>query len=258
MGPEFTGERLTPDILQMSFKSSLLNGVRFWAGGNLLRGEHLARYHFAAREVEIEERRILDVACGIGYGADFLNHRAGLVVGLDINKPSLEYANGAYGGNGARFVNADAKDLPFANRSFDLVVSMETIEHLLNPEVFLISVLRVLKEGGVFIVSTPNRLVANPGKTLGDSPKNRFHQREYSKTEFQGLLRKCFRRVDLYGQCLNEAAIRRMPFPLRKVKRLVDLATISRVTRVIPLKDGDEPAILIAICRDPGSADNPL
>jgi len=92
--------------------------------------EHLARYRWAARWAT--GQRVLDVACGTGYGSHIL-HKAGAkqVVGLDIHRPALDFALHRY--PGPHYVQADAMSLPIQNGVFDVVVSIETLEHLSDP-----------------------------------------------------------------------------------------------------------------------------
>ncbi len=146
--------------------------------------EHLARYRFAA---ERARGRVLDVACGTGYGAAMLG-----AVGVDLSIPALRHALR----RGARAVAADAARLPFG-RAFDAVVSFETIEHVADPERFVAECARVLRAGGLLIVSTPNRELWSPRSAR---PCQRYHVREFDRREFLRVLRGF--RVELYGQVL--------------------------------------------------------
>jgi ubiquinone/menaquinone biosynthesis C-methylase UbiE len=156
--------------------------------------DHLARYAFAADFVE--DKAVLDVACGCGYGsAHLFDKGAKMVVGGDIYVPAIEAARKFYMKPGVEFLVLDATKLPFADNSFEVVVSMETIEHLEQYRDYLRECRRVLKPGGIFICSTPNRYspfgLASPGSV---------HFYEFSKEEFQTLLSQFFKEVELYGQ----------------------------------------------------------
>lgn len=146
--------------------------------------EHLARYRFAREQAR---GRILDVACGTGYGTAMLG-----AVGVDLSLEALRYARR----HPARYVAADAARLPF-ERSFDAVVSFETIEHVADPERFVAECARVLKPGGVFLVSTPNRDLWSP---RSPTPLQRHHVKEFTKREFLQVLRPF--NVQLFGQIL--------------------------------------------------------
>jgi SAM-dependent methyltransferase len=163
----FDSERLVPD-------EAVLESLQ----------EHLARYHFARDHAR---GRILDVACGTGYGTRILG-----AVGADVSLEALRYAR-RYP---AAYVAADGARLPFA-RVFDAVVSFETIEHLPDPERFVAECARVLRPGGRLFVSTPNRELWSP---RSPKPVQRHHVREFNRREFLDVLRPF--QVELYGQLL--------------------------------------------------------
>jgi SAM-dependent methyltransferase len=159
--------------------------------------EHLARYRFAKDFVR--GQRTLDIACGEGYGAAALA-RAGAssVVGVDLSPEVCEHARRKYGLD-ARAGSAEA--IPLPDRSIDVVVSFETIEHVENPSLFVRECARVLVPDGVLIVSTPNRPVYSVEGT-----SNPFHRLEFDETEFLDLLRAEFRDVRISTQFPHSAA----------------------------------------------------
>lgn len=146
--------------------------------------EHLARYRFAR---ERARGRVLDAACGTGYGTAMLG-----AVGIDLSLEALRYARR----HPAEYVAADAARLPFG-RAFDTVVSFETIEHVPDPDQFVAECARVLKPEGLFIVSTPNRALWSPRSPV---PVQRHHVREFTRKEFLEVLRPF--KVQLFGQLL--------------------------------------------------------
>jgi SAM-dependent methyltransferase len=156
--------------------------------------QHLARYKFAANFVI--GKKVLDVACGTGYGSNLLKVAgASSVTGVDISSESIAYAKNNYQSSGINFIVGDAADLSI-HRDFDIIVSFETIEHLENPDKFLSEISLSLSSGGIFIVSTPQREKG----TVTDRPTNPFHHQEWSKNEFETLLRRYFSIVDIQGQ----------------------------------------------------------
>ena len=163
-----------------------------------IRHEHLARYLFVSKR--IEGKVVVDCACGDGTCARILAPRALSVRAFDLSEAAVRKARAGSDAENVRFAVADATALPVSDRSADTYVSLETIEHLSDPEAFLGEVVRVLKPSGEFVCSTPDRDVYSPGNTLASRPWNRFHVREYSQPEFVALLRRYFPRVDLYGQ----------------------------------------------------------
>lgn len=160
-----------------------------------VRFEHEQRYRFAAGYVA--GKTVVDCACGTGIGSRwFAEFGAQRVIGIDrLVSPALATSNGKLA-----FIQGDAASLPVPDHAADVFISLETIEHLPRPIAFLREVCRVLNSDGLFVVSTPNRTVTNPGKNLRDRPWNRHHLCEYDCGEFRGLLERFFSQVDLYGQ----------------------------------------------------------
>lgn len=117
----------------------------------------LARYAFCSQFVS--GKKVLDIACGGGYGSYYLYDKgARFVAGGDLWAEAIEYATRCYGtGNSIQFFRLDACHLPFQNAAFDVVASFETIRYMQDPDQFVVECLRVLKPGGIFICSTPNQ-----------------------------------------------------------------------------------------------------
>lgn len=168
---EFTGERLTSS-----------------AGGQI-EIEHLHRY-FLAREF-CRGKDVLDVASGEGYGSALLGQVARSVVGVEIAPEVVFHAASAYRYPNLRFLAGDARNLPLRGAAVDVVVSFETIEHFLEHDRFLQEVRRVLRPGGLLIVSSPDRDTYSPSGTSA----NPYHPRELSKAEFLSLLGGAFTHV---------------------------------------------------------------
>lgn len=169
-------------------------------------GVHAARYVYA-RELA-RNGRALDVACGSGYGLPILAEAARTVVGVDASVEAARNARAllAQSGHGAQkrstpaVLVADACRLPFADRSWDLVTSFETIEHLHDRAGFVAELRRVLTTRGTCILSTPNATYTQP---VNGKPRNPFHVHEYEPAELVGELRGPFRSVELLGQRLS-------------------------------------------------------
>src|SRR5262249_12330831 len=141
--------------------------------------EHIYRYRFASKFVR--NRRVLDIACGEGYGAAaLLKAGAASVVGIDICPEVCEHARLKYGID-ARV--GGAHRIPLPDQSIDLIVSFETIEHIEAPERFLDECCRVLAPEGSLIVSTPNRDFYG-----GSGSGNPFHCSELSEDEMIALI----------------------------------------------------------------------
>lgn len=160
-----------------------------------LRYQHLARYEWASGFCA--EARVLDAACGNGYGSQILSRVARSVTSLDIAwEPVLDAA----GSIGSRVLMGDSQRLPFRDASFEIVTSFETIEHVRDDREYVREARRVLAVGGTFLCSTPNRGLVNPGNSIADPPFNPFHVREYRPPELEQLLRESFAEVTILGQ----------------------------------------------------------
>lgn len=166
--------------------------------------EHCSRYAYAARHVR--GARVLDVASGAGFGARMLaDAGASYTVGCDLSPEALRQSRSDFGRDRLTFVPGDATVLPFRDEAFDVVVSFETIEHLVERNRFVTELRRVLKPRGTLFLSTPNRAIT------GAYARNPYHLHEYMRDELAVTLRGSFDDVTLYGQDLS-ARYRVAPF----------------------------------------------
>lgn len=159
--------------------------------------EHWHRYLHATELVS--GKSVLDIACGEGYGSFTLAGRAGSVVGVDISRDAIQRATSRYFRDNLTFLTGSCVKVPIEGRAvFDIIVSFETLEHLssLEQKMFLAEMKRLLKPGGLFIVSTPNKLLYSdlPGHC------NDYHIKEFYVGEFRDMLRNFFSDVKLLGQ----------------------------------------------------------
>ena len=160
---------------------------------DILSNEHWLRYEAVAPLVK--GKIVLDIACGSGYGTDYLaKNGAKEIIGCDIDKNSITKSQFCYQAPNLKFQTADALKLPFENGKFDLIVSLETIEHFSadKQSVLLQEFKRVLKEDGTLIVSTPN--------SLASREKNPWHLKELNKEELKNLLKEKFLYSRIYEQ----------------------------------------------------------
>ncbi len=177
---DFTGERFMPQLTDP-----------------LLALEHYHRYCFAPRFAK--NRRVLDIACGEGYGSAFLAKCASEVIGIDSDQTTIDHAAQKYSSmHNLSFRVGRCEALHEDLGSFDLVVSYETIEHLAqNDQVELLNnVGKILKQDGLFIVSSPDK---NEYAAAGQS-KNQFHKHEMTHAELKSCLERHFKYVYLCGQ----------------------------------------------------------
>ncbi len=171
-----TGERTLPDVPEENY----------WFR------RHLAVYEWIAARVA--GGRVVDMACGEGYGSDVLAGAAASVVGVDANPEAHEHARLRYVRPNLRF----ERDLVESfSEPCDAVVFLQTIEHVQDAGAILEHFKSMLEPGGVAYVSTPNLLtLAPPGAEKSDNP---WHVREYRAEEFRGLCEAHFRRVEMLG-----------------------------------------------------------
>jgi SAM-dependent methyltransferase len=156
--------------------------------------EHFHRYLFTLKFAE--NRDVVDVASGEGYGSALLSQVAKSVIGIDVDSEVVEHANRCYGSQSLSFRSGNATKLPCDSASVDVVASFETIEHLEDHYSFLTEVKRVLRADGLLVVSTPDRPVYDATLT----EKNQYHLKELDRLEFQELLSKYFRNFKIFEQ----------------------------------------------------------
>lgn len=157
-------------------------------------------------------RSVLEVGCGEGYGASTLARSFSHVHCVDIGRDVLERAKSSTSATNVAFSHYDGVRLPFADRSFDGLVSFQVIEHVADPVAFVRELARVLKPGASAVLTTPSRTYRlDPGQ----APWNRFHLREYTAAEFGEVLRSAFPAVAVRGirgspraQTLEHARVR--------------------------------------------------
>jgi SAM-dependent methyltransferase len=155
------------------------------------------RYAFAA--TLCSNARVLDAACGEGYGAALVAGVAQEVVGVDVSETAIGHARARYGGQeGLDFQVADCTSLPFPDQHFDRVVSFETIEHLQDQAGMLAEFRRVLSPEGLLILSCPDKAEYTDRQGF-DNP---FHVRELYRDELETLISGYFPAHRLLGQKL--------------------------------------------------------
>jgi SAM-dependent methyltransferase len=154
-------------------------------------------------------RRVMDAGTGPGYGAALLKlSGATEVVAIDIDEPTLSWAEREYGSVGVRFTLDDCETLARVTGEFDVICNFENIEHLKRPEAFLQAAARRLAPGGLLLCSTPDREAPMHEWTEG-RPQNPHHLNEWYTDEFKALLSKYFRTVEVNKQVESIAAASR-------------------------------------------------
>ncbi len=190
MSLTFTGERFLPEC-----------------AGEMVY-EHWHRYLLAQQYVM--GLRVLDIASGEGYGSHLLSNCAASVVGVDVSADAVTHAASRYRAGNLRYVAASCVCIPEPAASFDVIVSFETIEHIVEHEAFLREVDRLLAPDGMFIISSPNR----PEYSDRTNYKNEFHVKELDRAELKALLDPHFPAQRWFAQ---RAAFHSMVWPVAGV-----------------------------------------
>jgi len=224
---KFTGERLIP---------KLNVGQAFYY-------EHLARYFFASQIVR--NKTVLDLGCGSGYGSYILKNigHSNKVSGVDISPDAINYAQENYGKN-IDFQIGNIHHLDnIPDKSIDIAISFEVLEHTDKQDQMLSEIKRVLKNGGTAIISTPNILTYPPG--------NEYHLKELSPKDFNLLLKKYFKNFKIYFQ--NFFFSEEIVNP--SFNKPVDVLTSEGLFRedskhLVVKKDIKDSEYLLAVCSD--------
>jgi SAM-dependent methyltransferase len=156
--------------------------------------EHTHRYLCA----KVSARgSVLDLACGIGYGAKILLDNPAVTdyVGVDMAEDAIAEAQRAAPTN-ARFFTGSALDLPFGDTAFDTIVSLETLEHLKDPPRAVAEFRRVLKPDGVLVGSVPTASFED--FCTGQYGKNQYHLQKFHASELRQLLAAAFPHIELF------------------------------------------------------------
>lgn len=149
-------------------------------GGEWLLQQHLSLYQMVLPYVK--DKKVLDAGCGYGLGAwIWLKGGAQLVEAYDVSKRALDFAKKNYQSAKIRFGRLDFDKEEFPHRNFfDVVCSVEVIEHLKNDQFYLKNIFKSLKKGGLLFLTTPNAAVS--------TQDNQFHYHEFTDKELEELL----------------------------------------------------------------------
>ncbi|MGK2877035.1 MAG: class I SAM-dependent methyltransferase [Solirubrobacterales bacterium] len=175
---ELTGERTLPDLPEENY----------WYR------RHRVVYDWIARRVN--GRRVIDMACGEGYGTAVLAQTATSVIGVDANPEAFEHAKAKYGNERIEIVR-DLIETYRPTEQVDAVTFLQTIEHVQDPAGVLRHFASLLTPGGKAYVSTPNLLTLAPEGA--EKSENPWHVKEYEPAEFRELCQEVFTDVTIYG-----------------------------------------------------------
>jgi len=215
-----------------------------------LHEDHVERYRFASRFAN--GKRILDIACGPGYGSQLLlDAGATEVHAVDISAKMVEYARKTYPEPRIRFQVGDIRFYR-SERPYDLITCFETIEHLPQYREAIDTLYEALKPGGRLYISSPNRLITTPdARALTDKPKNPFHTQEFTIGELQGLLAE--KGFDVQAEPIHGQRFQRYfrnPW-LHKLHRMIFRPAEKSDPTLRPIVGG-EPRYFLIIAFKPG------
>jgi 2-polyprenyl-3-methyl-5-hydroxy-6-metoxy-1,4-benzoquinol methylase len=161
-------------------------------GGFLLFARHLATYELVE---EYLGRDVLEAGCFLGYGTEVLSSNGHEVTAIDLDARAIEFASGR---RSARFVLADAADMPFKDESFDSVIGFQVLEHLpdASADRFISECHRVLRPGGNVILATPNKAFR---LMPGQKPFNPEHIRELTPRQVREIMAGRFDDITIKG-----------------------------------------------------------
>lgn len=203
--------------------------------------ERHVRYRWAASLVA--GGRVLDAACGAGWGTAVLARRAKAVVGVDFSPPAIAEARRAHAGVG-EFREGDLRELPFTDDEFDHVVCFEAIAHVPEPEPVIDELRRVLRPGGLLLISSPNSGVYPPGNPLHLSEMNSADLERVLKARFASVV--MHRQQTYFASLLGSNALLAHDDPdteiALEVTKLLGGAPGSELHAVAVATDGDLPA----------------
>ncbi len=163
-----------------------------WFAGDLM--------HYIFAESFVNDKKVLDAGCGLGYGAYHLSiNGAREVIGIDISKKNIANANSRFANANLCFLPMDVTKMSFEDRAFDIVTNFEVIEHIpySSMKLFMKEAVRTLKGDGKFIISTPNREIYSFGSKISKTPG---HINELSVQEFTELMKGYFKKCEFFYQ----------------------------------------------------------
>lgn len=203
-----------------------------------------------------ENKSVLDIGCGTGYGSKIIAEKSGEVLGIDLSGEAIKYCRDKYKGSNLTYLQADA--LTFVpNKKFDIVIAFQVIEHIKDLAGFINKLRSIVKQGGKIIISTPNIPPQQKDRNL-----NEYHVNEMTYNEFKKVLEQLFDKVVIMGVAFSTDNILRkiissLPFYSYVGKRIKRNSKIKKIAsnamdmtkfKIIDQDISKKAADLLALC----------
>ena len=158
-------------------------------------------YSLASNYIKNQECRALDIACGFGTGTfSLINSGASEVIGVDVSDNAIKHCQRKFlGVEKLSFVKGDALSQDFSQKPFDLVVTIHTMEHIIDDNQFLTKLKSWMKKNAIIVLEVP-LLMKYPFKD-SEEPYGDAHIREYYTNDLIELFSSFFKVKDAYGVC---------------------------------------------------------
>lgn len=252
------------------------NDVRYvpYGGRDFQSIAHESRYQWVINGFDLEQKKVLDLGCGSGYGSYALSKYARDILGVDYSVTAIEYAKRQFKMQNLKFSRFDATSADFIDKlgdqNFDLIVSFDVIEHVEKYFIFLENTRRTIKPDGVTIIGCPNRL-----ETFNWNKEwNEYHFQEFSPAQLRWLCELFYEKVSVFGQDFSCADLRekirtartaseikRDPKILRSIKKRIGRTTKHTTAPMLTVGDIEfleeahysiqQSFGLVAVCRHP-------
>lgn len=163
------------------------------------KNHHIKRYEFATEKLD-QTKSVLDVGCGVGYGSYMMSHKAKEVLGVDISKTAVNFANKSYSNTNLSY---RMQDIFALNEKYDLITCFEVLEHLEVIQVpdFIFKLKNLLKPDGCVLLSTP---------TNTRMDKNIYHINQIEYQSITNLFRYQYNSVNIYTQTWGIPEIKKL------------------------------------------------
>jgi len=198
-------------------------------------GDNFIMYELAASRIK---GKVLDIACGTGVGTTFLSGHTKEVVGVDIDDETIAYCLNHHKRKNLRFIKSDAtKRLPFKDKSFDTITTFETIEHLYQGDrkKYLKQLLRVLKDDGTILLSTPQNGIDKQTCEILPSIYPHGHKLEFHLKLLKKELNAAGFEIIKEGGILYERMpMGRVAAPKGKSDRLSVFSVFQMISKIVP------------------------